>query len=144
MSDKSLVLYYWNKNIKLNGTRGKIVKMIFWSRVINHNKINSGMARGKGLGCSHPQAWPSYRRQRLLLLSSLTLSWAMKTPQNVHVALVFRGPLKSTLNDPRNSSELFHVVLGDRKYALPLFWLHFQKWFLEMSFPWAHLYIMTG
>lgn len=32
-----------------------MVKMIFWSRVINRNKINGRVVRGKGLGCSYPQ-----------------------------------------------------------------------------------------
>lgn len=31
-----------------------MIKMIFWSRVINHNKINRGMVRGERTGLFIP------------------------------------------------------------------------------------------
>lgn len=55
--------------------------MIFWSRVINHNKINRGMVRGEKDWVVHTlKADTVSRRGKMLLLFSLTLSWALRKP----------------------------------------------------------------
>lgn len=54
-----------------------MVKMIFWSRVINHDKINRGMVSGgKGWVVQTLKAQLAVLEASLLRLSSLTLSWA--------------------------------------------------------------------
>lgn len=63
----------------------------------------------------------------------LNSPWA---PQTTPECLVFPQGMEPTLNDSHcKPQSYFMLSLETENKLLPLSWIHFQKWFSEMSFP---------